>query len=652
MSAIFGLVNLDGRPVVEHDLNLMGVALEAYGPDGSYVWIDGHVGLGQRLMRITPEDCPDRQLVVDTGRQRVLVADARIDNRPELRDELGIFPTEARALSDAEFIVRAYDKWGEDCARHLIGAFVFALCDFREHSVLLARSQMGERSLFYYETPRVFAFASAPRGLFALRSVPREINRESVADFLILAPREPGSSFFSGINRLQAGHSITVHNGRFKSRQYRELDIRRETRFPRDSDYVEAFNAIFDRVVADQLRSLTPVGVSMSGGLDSTSVAAAAAMKLGREGRRLHTFTEVPRAGFNGPVPQGKYADETPYIQAMARNYDNLDVHFVRSDGRFYLDDLDLLFAAAETPVRGASNWPWIKAILQEARLQNARVLLTGSPGNFTISWDGRRLFPELIREWKWRRALHEARSLAAYNAERSTFRILAGQGVMCLLPDPIWLRIKQLLAGKIPRSSTGPRWQGYSPIRAEFAIDQRVGERAVEKGYDYRFRASSGARARQLIWDADNRSDVFRGKEALFGVQKRDPPGDVRLLEFCLSVPEDQYLRDGKPRWLIRRANENRLPSEVLNNKRRGLQASDWFESLGAAHSRMEEEFARLESSVLASNALDLPRLRRLVAQIPGIRSDDPDCFSAYRGVLELGLTTGRFLAWVEGSS
>src|SRR5205823_2163602 len=115
-------------------------------------------------------------------------------------------------------------------------------------------------------------------------------------------------------------------------------------------------------------------------------IAAVAAGTLAQKGECLHTFTEVPGPGFSGKLPQGRYADETPYVEAMARKYPNLAVHFVRSDGRFYLDELDGFFTAAETPLRGASNWTWMQAIMQEARRQNVRVLLTGAPGNLTVS--------------------------------------------------------------------------------------------------------------------------------------------------------------------------------------------------------------------------------------------------------------------------
>jgi asparagine synthase (glutamine-hydrolysing) len=647
MSAIFGLINLDGRAAAKDDLDLMGAALVEHGPDGNGIWTSGHMGFGQRLMVFTPEDRLEQQPATHAGGQYVLVSDARIDNRPELMEELGILPATARRLPDSYFILCAYEKWGDDCARHLIGAFVFALYDLREQTVLIARSQMGERSLFYYETPQLFAFASAPKGLFALPFVPREINEQSVADFLVYVPKEPGSSFFLRINTLQPGHSIVVRRGGFQSRQYRALDIESKTRFARDRDYVESFNALFDRVIADQMRSLTPVGVSMSGGLDSSAIAASAALTLRQKNERLHTFTEVPRAGFQGPVPKGTYANETPYVEAMARKYDNLDVHFVRSDGCFYLDKLDRFFAAAESPLRGASNWTWMEAILQEARRRNVRILLTGVPGNLTVSWGGEGLLPELLRERQWRRALHEARALASHGAARSTLGILTGQGLMPLLPDWLYRVVKRLRTG-FRGFSAQPLWHEYSPIRPEFAKAKRVDERAREKGHDFRF--PSAARAPFLIRQADARGDARRGKEALLGVQERDPAADMRLVEFCFSLPEDQYLRDGESRWLIRRAMANELPAEVLNNRRRGLQAADWLESMRAARARIEEEFDTLEKSALARNAIDLGRMRRLVNQIQDVRSDQDRTFLDYRGVLDRGLSMGRFIAWVEG--
>jgi asparagine synthase (glutamine-hydrolysing) len=644
MSAIFGFINLDGRPADEHELARMNASLAACGEEGGG-WTRGRLALGQRPLCVNAEDRMEPP--VHTGARCVLVSDARIDNRPELAHELGIPPAEARDLPDSAFIVRAWEKWGHDCAAHLTGAFAFALCDLRDETVLIARCPMGERSLFYHRTPQRFAFASAPRGLFALPSITRQIDARSVADFLVRAPKEPGSSFFEGIETVQAGHAIVISRKGITSRRYRGLNIARQTRFARASDYVEAFNKLFDRVVADHMSSAKAVGISLSGGLDSTAVAASAARALGA-GTELHTFTEVPPEGFNALLPPGRYADETPYIEAMRRQYGNLNVHFVRADGSFYLDHLEDFFCAAESPLRNASNWMWMKAIFQETRHHGARILLTGTSGNLTATWDGARLLPDLLRRRKWMRALREARAIGRRRPTLSTARILLGQGLFPLLPGSFRHGIQRVRASR--RGGAGaPVWLADSPINSEFAAIHRVVERAHEKAHDFQPNPANVSIGPYLIRQADLRANDRRGYESLFGVAQRDPMADIRVVEFCLSLPEEQYLSGGESRWLIRRAVAGRLPHEVLQNRERGLQAANWLDGMRAAHTRIKEEIESLERSPMASAAIDLGRMRNLADGLLDARADSWRAMVDYRGVLERGITVGCFLRWVE---
>jgi len=122
-------------------------------------------------------------------------------------------------------------------------------------------------------------------------------------------------------------------------------------------------------VVSDHLRSATPAGVMMSGGLDSSSLAVTAARELGLQGKRLPTFTEVPRAGFDGPMIHGRYADETPFIHALVSRCRTIDPTFIRTDGRTFLDGLDRVFPHLEGPFRNTWNRVWIEAILQAAAM-------------------------------------------------------------------------------------------------------------------------------------------------------------------------------------------------------------------------------------------------------------------------------------------
>lgn len=653
MSAIFGLFHFDGQPVSADDLQRMNAALAAHGADDGGIWRQGHIGLGQRLMRFTPEDQFERQPLFSADGQCVLVNDGRLDNRAELTRELGILAAETRELPDSAYILCAYEKWDEDFARHLIGSFTFALWDAREQRLVLAKSAIGGPSLFYHSTSQTFAFATMPKGLFALPFIPRELNEQYLADYLAWAPKEPGASFYRNIYRLLPGHLLMVTCDGLKVKQFWQPDLKLEIRFPRDEEYVAAFDELFERVVRDQLRSTTPVGVMMSGGFDSTSVAATAARLLAREGKRLTTFTEVPRAGFDGAIVKSRYADETPFIQAMARRYDNLDLNLIHTDGRVYLDDLDTFFDAAEIPFRNSSNRVWYEAILREAQRQGVRVLLSGGQGNLTISWGGDGLMPQLLHGRRWGYALREARALARQGNARSTFRALIGQGIMPLLPAPLWFAVERVRHRNDATLKSNPPWRAYSAINPEFAVAQKVDERARAKGHDFRFRPTPDTRMiryKTIVGTSGAGDGLVAGYQAMFGIDERDPTSDVRVVEFCLALPEEQCQHDGQTRWLIRRAMANRLPHEILDNKKRGLQAADWFERLSGAQPKILDELTRLEQSDLAHRALDLARLRRLVEQIPQVGSDADQMMKDYRGVLEFGLMTGRFIRWFEG--
>ena len=143
MSAIFGLVGLRGRPVDRRNLETISAALRRHGRDGAGVWVDRHIGLGQRLRWATPEDRVERQPLRSADGQRTLVHDGRLDNRAELAAALGIDLVSARAMPDSAFVLRAYEKWGEACVRRLVGAFAFALWDAGAQHVVIARSPLG-----------------------------------------------------------------------------------------------------------------------------------------------------------------------------------------------------------------------------------------------------------------------------------------------------------------------------------------------------------------------------------------------------------------------------------------------------------------------------------------------------------------------------
>jgi asparagine synthase (glutamine-hydrolysing) len=649
MSTLFGLVFKDGRAATGADLAPMGAAMRGQSPDGMATWIEGPAGLGHGLACFTPEDTLESQPWRSADGRLVLVSDGRVDNRRELAPAMGISLAHLGRYPDSAFILRAYEKWGDDSPRHLVGNFAFVIWDTHRRRLFAARSPFGAAPLYYFACPSMFAFASRPKGLFALPHVGRAVDEEYLADYLVSMPGDPGACFFRDIRRLEPGHTLVVGpSGRTISCFWNLGSVRQAT-FATGDERVEAARALFDRVVEDHLRSSTPVGVLMSGGLDSTAIAASA-HRLRHSIGEVHAFTEVPSPDWEpGPQRSGVYFDETPYVEAMRHRYPDLRVCFVHGGG-FYLDDAAILFGAGEYPFRNAANRPWWEACLRSAAHQGARVLLTGSWGNLTLSWPGELVDGQLGRG-TFRGAWLAAREEVRAGAQRSVPRILASNALSAMP------RAKRCFAawrlGWRPWAS-GPLWSHYSPISPELARSSHLAERTFAKGYNFAFVPQFGSAERRFrtLVASDAGSDLDRGHQELLGCQLRHPLKDQRLVEFCLGLPGQDFRPDGVPRGLMRTVMADRLPPQILNNRARGVQAPDWLARLRRARPIWEEELVRFEKSPLVCHAIDVPRMQRLAKMFPSEGAETAALGLHYRVIFDSGLMTGRFLRWIECGS
>jgi asparagine synthase (glutamine-hydrolysing) len=652
VSAIFGLARFDGGEPGPAVLHAMRNALAAHGGDGGGIWAAGGVGVGQQLRAVTPEDMAEDQPLVSRDGMRVLVSDGRVDNRPELSGQLGLASPDRR-VPDSAFILAAYERWGEDCARHLIGSFSFAVWDARLRRLLVARSPFGAKPVFVHRGAGFVAFATMARALWVVPGVRRELCLQSIADCLILVPLEPGASLFRDIRAVDAGHVLVADGQGCRTRAFWTPDLSHQLRLRSDQEYVEAFTERFDRVVADQLRSLSPVGLLMSSGLDSTSVAATAAPLLARRGERLAAFTGAPRHGFTEPGAPNRLADEAELAGTVAARYRNIDLSVLRTEGTFFLDGLDRFFDAAEMPYEGTASRVWYEAIMSEAARRGVRVLLTGKCGNWTVSWKGGCLIRSLVGTGRWAAAWRETRAIAPDRRALPVARALATAGLLPLLPWQVRLAIARRRGIGDPLLARDAWWAALSAIRPEFARAQGVAERSRARGCDHWFRRrvdTPEARCARLM-HVQRIGGVNGGYQARFGVDIRDPTADARIAEFCLSLPEEQYRRGGVSRRLIRRAMADRLPAEILASTKRGLDTADWFERLCAARGRVLAELDLLDGSEAACTVLDLARMRRLADRLDRPEGDLAQRQMDYRHVLERGLMMGKFLRWFENS-
>ena len=182
MSGIVGLIHHDGRPVSFEELRGMLDVMSYRGPDGRRVWNDGPTGLGHAMLHTTPESLAEAPPLVSRNGNVVITADVRLDNRRELISKLG--PPEGEAIGDGQLILSAYERWGEDCPKHLIGDFAFAIADRRTQTLFCARDHFGVKPFYYCNSGEMFAFASELKGILSLSNIPRILDEVAVGDYL------------------------------------------------------------------------------------------------------------------------------------------------------------------------------------------------------------------------------------------------------------------------------------------------------------------------------------------------------------------------------------------------------------------------------------------------------------------------------------
>ena len=391
MSGIFGIVRRDGEALEPSVLETMRRSTTDWGPDGSAVWRNGPAGLGQARLFSTPQARLERLPYVDPTRGIVFTAAARVDNREELGRLLGIPSPDHNDLPDSEFLWRAYLRWGEQCPARIFGDWAFAAWHPAERKLFLARDHFGNTSLFYCANARVFAFASGRQPLLDLNLTPIELDELYLAQILVSwTAYHSERTIHKPIRRLPPAHTITVQPDRLEVRQYWRLEDTPELQLPSREQYVAAFTEVFDEAVRCRLRTNqeNPIGVTLSGGLDSGAVAATAALQSRPAGQRLMAFTSVPVADTQCYVGE-RFGDEFALAESTARFAGNVDLQAITADTLSPIQAIRRVLQIQCEPGHSGGNAYWILDLERAAHARGCRVLLTGQMGNASISWTG-----------------------------------------------------------------------------------------------------------------------------------------------------------------------------------------------------------------------------------------------------------------------
>ncbi len=569
MCGIFGIWNLDRQAVDVSKLQLATTAIRHRGPDDEgYLLVDTQTprrtrscGGADTDFRLSLPDLSQHrseQFDLAFGFRRLAILDlspaghqpmsshdgkfwivfnGEIYNYRELRDELATHGHNFETTSDTEVILAAYQQWGESCVEHFNGMFAFAIWDSVARRLFVARDRFGEKPFHYVYIPqRLFAFASEMKSLWAAGLAGREIHEETLALFTQHGQVEIGEqTLYQGIVRLPQAHCMTLTaDGRLYKRRYWDIDPRVRLYDWSDERYAEEFREHFTNSVNLRLRADVPVGSSLSGGLDSSTVVSVI--------NRLLPETAVQKtfsARFDDPArDEGKWMD-------LVTKSNRVERHDVWPSAERFFEELSDLFWHQEEPFSSASVYAqW--SVMRLAKENGVTVLLDGQGADemlagyhsyFNEMTDDLLNSFDVLGYLKWRRDC-----LALHGVVPGSFRRVLSQKT----PEPV----KRLLKKGLERTRALPQVEPAEPVYPrEFAKVSRL---------------------RKLLWWNTTREglvELLRYADRNSMAHSREvrlPFLDHNLVEFVFKVPERLLVRDGWTKWIIREAFRGIVPKEI----------------------------------------------------------------------------------------
>ncbi|MGS2779010.1 lasso peptide isopeptide bond-forming cyclase [Robertmurraya sp. GLU-23] len=617
MSAIAGILNLNGEPVSIEQSTGMMKALEKFPANDIQTWHKDNLFLGCHAQWITPESIGEQLPFYDYERRLAITADAIIDNREELFQLLQIDREDQKKITDSQLILLAYHKWGEESPKFLVGDFAYVIWDEKEQKLFGARDFSGSRTLYYFKNGQRFVFCTLIKPILGFPYVKTELNEQWLAEYLAIIGMadvaNASQSVYKDIDQILPSHSITIKDNKLVLKRYTRFNFKTITLKSTD-EYVEAFRDVFQEAIGSRLRTHQNVGAQLSGGLDSGAIVAFARKLLSKD-KSLYAFSYIPPSDFKDFTPRHLLSNEKPLISETVSHVGGIKEHYLDFNGRDSYTEINSFLDVMEMPYKFFENSFWLKGMYEKASEQNVGVLLNGGRGNISISW-GSALdyYAILFKKLKFIKLFNELNQFSQ-NVGGSRFR-----------------RIPFIAKMALPSFNKTNEEDVISIINPEFAKKTNVYARLKAYGID-----ESGWLSSQDIYQNRKRhfEDVFHWNASNtlacklslpYSVWKRDPTNDLRVIQFCLSVPEDEYVQNGLDRALIRNATEGYLPDSIrLNQSVRGVQGADWVHRMIPIWDSLKEEVMEFSKDETLLSFVDSNVIQRGINKMKNnVKSED----------------------------
>ncbi|MGD9559856.1 MAG: hypothetical protein AB7V55_04525 [Oscillospiraceae bacterium] len=601
MSAIWGCISLGDDTLSPELSQKMEAPLHAYTIDRYHSIALPHAVMGCGIQHITPGAKNETLPIWDEDNGLLFTADCFIDNRSELIAEL--CPGQPD-IPDGALLFQAYLHWGEDACKHVRGSYAFAVYNTKENTFMLAADHTLSRSIYYRRVGNTVFFSTLIEpilqgsGLWAL-------NDEWLATFVgltnLLVSSDTINTVYQGVKRMEPAHCLVFGREVTRSIAYWRPEDVPALNLATDDAYKERFRSIFASAAQEVARSSGEIGISLSSGFDSASVAAFVATELAKQGKNLYGYTWVPIASHKNTQPRHYAANEQADVEKLREMYPNIVPKFFDVAHFDAISEIPRLLAIHETPYKALPNFTWIEAFEQYAAADGCRIMLNGQYGNSTISNGRVTLYPsEMIARGHFIRAFkaldHYAKSMGfsrkrVFSSVLSTFVPLSWRlaTVRDYMADSYIDRDFAKKAGLAPRDARLQENTEMAP----------AGTLKTEKGYVFYppvFAQTSDA-ATKLSLKSGNIS--------------RDLTRDIRFIEFTLGAPLECFATATQTRRMVRSYLADMLPPDYLPETRpMGVQSGDLMDRLALRWDEIRPEMERVFALPALARYVDIEKV------------------------------------------